>query len=158
MNILALCTENSVRSILLEAILCDLGGARAQCFSAGSRPLAQVHPSTLKILDEYGHDTRDTRSKSWDEFKGPHAPEMDIVITVCGDVADKGCPIFPGSPIRAHWSIDDPAAAEQSQQEAAFRATYDLLHRRANALLRMPIETMDSGEIKALLDRIARLR
>lgn len=156
MNILVLCTGNSARSILLESILNEEGMGRVHAFSAGSQPAGRVHPQSFKLLEELGHDTSEARSKPWDEFAAPDAPEMDMVITVCASAAGETCPIWPGAPVRAHWGVDDPAAAPEDQWEDAFRAAYDILHRRATALLKLPVETMDAGELKAALDRIGK--
>lgn len=157
MNILVLCTGNSARSILLEYLLNDLGQGRLRAFSAGSQPAGQVHPQSVILLDKMGLDTSAARSKSWDEFAEPDAPEMDIVITVCGSAAEETCPIWPGAPVRAHWGVEDPAAATPEDQPAAFLAARDILQKRATALLAQPIETLDSSELKALLDRIAQV-
>ena len=156
MNILVLCTGNSARSILLEAILNDIGQGRVSAYSAGSRPAGAVHPQSLKLLEELDHDTSHARSKSWDEFAGPDAPEMDMVITVCASAAGETCPIWPGTPVRAHWGVEDPAALPEDDWERGFRAAYDTLRGRAEALLKYPVETMDPGELKATLDRIAK--
>ncbi|MGI3167515.1 arsenate reductase ArsC [Pseudooceanicola sp. C21-150M6] len=156
MNILVLCTGNSARSILLEAILNDRGMGRVTAYSAGSQPAGRVHPQSLKLLEELGHDTSQARSKSWDEFAGDDAPEMDMVITVCASAAGETCPIWPGAPVRAHWGVEDPAALPEDQWEEGFREAYDILGNRADRLLKHAIETMDSGELKATLDRIAK--
>lgn len=154
MNILVLCTGNSARSILLEALLNRLGHGRVTAFSAGSQPAGQVHPQSLKLLAEKGFDTSSARSKSWDEFAGPDAPQMDAVITVCASAAGETCPIWPGVPVRTHWGVDDPAAAAEPEWEHAFETTYGILERRAQALLELPIEDMEAGELKIQLDRI----
>ena len=154
MNILVLCTGNSARSILLEHILNDRGAGRITAYSAGSQPTGRVHPQSYKLLEELGYDTSAARSKSWDEFSGPDAPEMDAVITVCASAAGETCPFWPGAPVRAHWGVEDPAAAPEDQWEDAFRSAYDILDRRAAALLALSVETMDAGELKAALDRI----
>jgi protein-tyrosine-phosphatase len=157
MNILVLCTGNSARSILLESILNTAGKGRVTAYSAGSQPAGAVHPQSLKLLAQKGHDTRAARSKSWDEFALPEAPKMDAVITVCASAAGETCPIWPGVPVRAHWGADDPAAAPPEAQERAFRAAYDLLERRALALLDLPVEDMEAGELKIHLDRIGEM-
>lgn len=158
MNILVLCTGNSARSILLEAILNDQGAGRhMRAFSAGSQPTGKVHPYSLKLLEELGHDVSGARSKSWDEFAGSAAPVMDMVITVCGSAADEVCPVWPGAPIRAHWGVEDPAAAPEQEWDAAFRTAYGILDRRAQALLDLPVETLEPSALKAALDRIGKL-
>ena len=143
MNILVLCTGNSARSILLESILNTEGAGRVRAYSAGSQPTGKVHPQSLVLLTEKGHDTREARSKSWDEFAADDAPTMDMVITVCGSAADEVCPVWPGAPVRAHWGVEDPARAEKANWEVAFATAYDALERRAKALLDLPFETMD---------------
>ncbi len=154
MNILVLCTGNSARSILLESILNHRGHGRVNAFSAGSNPAGNVHPQSLALLSEEGHDTSSARSKSWDEFASENAPEMDVVITVCGSAAEETCPVWPGAPVRAHWGVEDPAAAAQPDWDSAFRNAFEILGRRANALLDLPIETMNASELSAQLKRI----
>ncbi|MBM1817071.1 arsenate reductase ArsC [Pseudosulfitobacter pseudonitzschiae] len=158
MNILVLCTGNSARSILLEHILNDAGIGRVRAFSAGSHPTGQVHPQSLKLLDAMEIDTSGARSKSWDEFAAEDAPIMDLVITVCGSAAAETCPMWPGAPVRAHWGVEDPAAAPDAEQEAAFQTAFEILNRRTQALLDHPFETMDVGELNALLKRIGTLQ
>ena len=153
MNILVLCTGNSARSILLEFLLNDLGQGRVQAYSAGSQPAGKVHPQSLTLLGSMGHDLSQARSKSWDEFAGEDAPEMDAVITVCGSAASETCPIWPGAPVRAHWGVEDPAAAPASQWATAFQTAHDILRRRAEAFLSEPAETMDQGALRAHLAR-----
>lgn len=154
MNILVLCTGNSARSILLESIFNHTGDGRVRAFSAGSNPTGRVHPQSLTLLSAQGHDISDARSKSWDEFAIEGAPEMDMVITVCGSAAEETCPVWPGAPVRAHWGVEDPAAADEPDWDQAFRTAYDILGRRAAALLELPVETMESGELSAQLKRI----
>ncbi|EEE36209.1 Low molecular weight phosphotyrosine protein phosphatase [Rhodobacteraceae bacterium KLH11] len=157
MNILVLCTGNSARSILLESIFNHTGNGRVHAYSAGSNPTGKVHPQSLTLLGEKGHEVRDARSKSWDEFAAEDAPEMDLVITVCGSAAEETCPVWPGAPVRAHWGVEDPAAAIEADWDTAFRTAYDILGRRAEALLALPLETMDGGELTAQLKRIGTL-
>lgn len=156
MNILVLCTGNSARSILLESILNTEGLGRVRAFSAGSQPAGTVHPQSLLLLQEKGHDTTHAHSKSWDVFAADDAPLMDIVITVCGSAAEETCPVWPGAPVRAHWGVEDPAKAPQAEWDTAFRAAFDQLEARAMALFDMPFETMEQGELKAMLDRIGK--
>jgi protein-tyrosine-phosphatase len=134
-NVLFLCTGNSARSILAEAILNGEGGYRFRAFSAGSHPKGQVHPAALSLLQELGHPTENLRSKSWDEFAGPDAPRLDMVITVCDNAAGEVCPIWPGKPVKAHWSLPDPAAIDGPGQANAFRETYDALQSRIAELI-----------------------
>ena len=126
-NVLFLCTGNSARSIMAEALLRQWGGGRFRAFSAGSQPKGEVHPLALETLRRRGnHALEGFRSKSWNEFSGPDAPRLDFVFTVCGNAAKETCPLWPGQPITAHWGIDDPAAAEGSEEEKlrAFQRAY----------------------------------
>ena len=156
MNILVLCTGNSARSILLESIFNHLSDGRVTAYSAGSHPTGKVHPQSLALLQGKGFDTRQVRSKSWDEFSLPDAPEMDTVITVCSAAAGETCPIWPGAPVRAHWGVDDPAAAT-SNIEQAFATAFHILGKRAEAFLALPVEEMDAVSLKAALDSVADL-
>lgn len=156
MNILVLCTGNSARSILLESILNHTSGGRIQAFSAGSNPTGKVHPQSLKLLSSLGHDITNARSKSWDEFAVKDAPTMDAVITVCGAAAAETCPIWPGVPVRSNWGVDDPADCADDC-ELAFQTAYDLLAKRAAALLATPFETLDAAGLKTTLTNIGQL-
>ncbi|MGC1497833.1 MAG: arsenate reductase ArsC [Sulfitobacter sp.] len=148
MNILVLCTGNSARSILLESLLTHLSDRRVTSFSAGSQPAGQVNPHAIALLKKKGHETGGFRSKSWDEFGTKDAPQMDIVITVCGSAAAETCPMWPGTPLRAHWGVEDPAAARPEDAEAAFSVAFDILSRRATAFLAAPIETLDPAALQ----------
>lgn len=154
MNILVLCTGNSARSILLEAILNHRSGGRIKAWSAGSKPAGKVHPQSLKLLAEKGFPTDGLTSQSWDDFAKPDAPVMDAVITVCGSAAGEECPYWPGTPLRAHWGIEDPAAAAPADQPAAFAEAYRLLAAKAEGLLALPFEEMTKHDLQALLGRI----
>jgi len=147
LNILVLCTGNSARSILLESILNHTSGGRIKAYSAGSNPTGKVHPHSLKLLSQLGHDISSARSKSWDEFARPGAPVMDMVITVCGSAAAETCPIWPGVPLRLHWGVDDPADCT-TDCDQAFRSAYEILARRADKLLTLPIEKMGTAALK----------
>jgi len=125
---------------------------------AGSDPTGKVHPQSLNLLSAEGHDTRAARSKSWDEFAAEDAPQMDMVITVCGSAAEETCPVWPGAPVRAHWGVEDPAAAPEPDWDSAFRAASDILGPRATALLDLPIETMDQAELTSQLKRIGEIQ
>jgi arsenate reductase len=140
MNILVLCTGNSARSILLEALLNKMGEGRIKAYSAGSQPAGKVHPQSINLLQKKGYPVDQARSKSWDEFAGPNAPKMDLVITVCASAAGETCPIWPGAPLRAHWGIPDPAAAAQPDWEQAFETAYQALFRRAQAFVALNTE------------------
>ena len=157
MNILVLCTGNSARSILLEAILNTMGGGGLRAYSAGSSPTGQVHPQSLALLREKGIGVSGARSKSWDEFAGPDAPRMDLVITVCAAAAGETCPLWPGAPLTAHWGVADPAAARPEAWDEAFRAAYDTLERRAEALLALPLRDMAPDDLRPALARIGTL-
>ncbi len=137
MNVLVLCTGNSARSILLESILQAESQQRIAAFSAGSCPTGQVHPEALRLLERKNLPTTGLRSKSWDEFAGPTAPKMDLVITVCDSAAAETCPLWPGTPRREHWGVPDPAAVTGTpgQIEAAFEHTYEKLRDKALAFL-----------------------
>lgn len=155
-NVLVLCTGNSARSILGEAMLNQSGAGRIAAYSAGSRPKGVPHPGALRLLTRKGIDTSGFRSKSWDEFTGPDAPPIDLAITVCGNAAGEACPIFMGAPIKAHWGLPDPADIDGSDAEvdAAFEQTWHWLGMRVRALLALPFETMDR---KALMTELARI-
>lgn len=135
MNILVLCTGNSARSILLEAILADLGYTS---FSAGSKPAGQVHPVALTTLAKHGITPVNPRSKSWDEFDAASGLEMQLVITVCGNAANETCPIWFGAPMQVHWGVEDPAAAAPDDQDAAFETAFQILKRRTEAFHALP--------------------
>lgn len=152
MNILVLCAGNASSSLLLEAILNARGQGRVTAYSAGTDPVGSVHPQVFKILEEQDFDTSDLQSTPLAEFAEPGAPEMDLVLSL----APLGAPKLPGQPVRATWAIPDPADQPADSWEDAFRATYDLLDRRAAALLKYAIETLDPGELKATLDRIGK--
>ena len=158
-NVLILCTANSARSILAEAILGRLGAPRFKAFSAGSHPRGEPNPDGLALLGELGYDTGAFRSKSWDEFAGAGAPVMDIVITVCDSAAGETCPIWPGAPVRAHWGIPDPAGRGESDGErrAAFEEAYRRLEARMTALVALPVEEMQPADLQAAINRIGPL-
>lgn len=155
-HILVLCTGNSARSILGEAILGELGKGRIAAFSAGSKPKGAPHPGALRLLARHGIDSAPFRSKSWDEFTGPDAPPIDLAITVCGNAAGEACPIFLGAPIKAHWGLPDPADVDGDEAtiDAAFEQAWRWLDLRVRALLDLPFETMDR---KALTSELARI-
>jgi arsenate reductase len=157
-NILVLCTGNSARSILAEALLNALGGGRVCAYSAGSRPAGKVNPFALELLEAQGLDTASLRSKSWDEFAALGAPALDLVVTVCGNAASETCPVWPGGPLKAHWGIDDPAAAAGSDDDkrAAFMKAYALLAERILTFLSLSFEDMDRSELQRHLDEIGR--
>jgi protein-tyrosine-phosphatase len=153
-NILFLCTGNSARSILAEAILNKEGAGRFRAYSAGSFPKGEVHPAALNLLRELGYPTDGFRSKSWDEFAARGAPVLDFIFTVCDNAAGEVCPVWPGKPITAHWGIEDPAAAEGQAQRAAFWTAYQALNRRIELFLALPIESIDQMVLTARLRAI----
>lgn len=157
-NILVLCTGNSARSILAEALFNALGGGRVRAWSAGSKPAGKVNPFALELLEAQGLDTANLRSKSWDEFAAPDAPALDLVVTVCGNAANETCPVWPGNFLRAHWGVDDPAAVAGGDEEkrAAFMKAYALLAERILTFLSLSFETMDRAELQRHLDEIGR--
>lgn len=155
-NVLFLCTGNSARSIIAEAILAQTGAGRFRSFSAGSTPTGQVHPFASELLKRVGHDISGFRSKSWDEFAGDGAPAMDFVFTVCGNAANEICPIWPGRPLGAHWGLPDPAAVQGSDDEKrqAFAETYRRMHQRISAFINLPLATSDPDALRKRLQEI----
>ena len=156
-NLLFLCTGNSARSILAEALLNRAGEGRFRAFSAGSFPKGAVHPAALALLAELDLPTEGLRSKSWDEFAAPGAPELDFIFTVCDAAAGEACPIWPGRPVTAHWGIPDPAAIDGEGQREAFLAAYRRLSERIGRLLALPIGELDPEALKLRLAEIGRL-
>jgi protein-tyrosine-phosphatase len=155
-NVLFLCTGNSARSILAEAILNKDGAGRFRAFSAGSQPKGEVHPAALHLLSEFGLPTEGYRSKSWDEFAAPAAPPLDFVFTVCDNAAGEVCPIWPGQPMTAHWGVEDPAAVEGDRQAEAFRNAFYALQRRIGLFLSLPFESIDKLSLQTRLREIGR--
>lgn len=155
-NVLFLCTGNSARSILAEAILNREGRGRFRAFSAGSFPKGQVHPAALNLLRELGYPTDGFRSKSWDEFAAESAPELHFIFTVCDNAAGEVCPIWPGKPVTAHWGVEDPAAVEGPGQRAAFWNGYQALKRRIELFLALPLESIDQMTLENRLHEIGK--
>ncbi|MGH6659485.1 MAG: arsenate reductase ArsC [Sphingomicrobium sp.] len=155
-NVLFLCTGNSARSILAEALLNRDGAGRFRAFSAGSFPKREPHPAALALLEEHGFATEKSRSKSWDEFVAADAPQMDLIITVCDSAAGETCPIWPGHPATAHWGIEDPAAVEDDGQREAFVKAMTYLQRRISLLLALPEEEIDRLAWRDEVRRIGR--
>lgn len=155
-NVLFLCTGNSARSILGEAVLNDLGQGRFRGFSAGSRPKGQVHPMALQVLREAGIPIEGLRSKPWDEFAMPGAPKMDFVFTVCDNAAGEQCPVWPGQPVTAHWGIEDPAAVEGPEftQRAAFEDALRYMRNRIEAFMNLPLASIDKLSLASKLQGI----
>jgi protein-tyrosine-phosphatase len=158
LNVLFLCTGNSARSILAEAVLNHLGNGRFIGHSAGSRPAGQPNPFAISLLQREGIDTAFARSKSWDEFATPDAPKLDFVFTVCDNAAAEECPYWPGQPISAHWGLPDPAAVEGSDAEKAlaFADTYRALTRRIGAFVALPMATLDAMTLQSRLTDIGK--
>ena len=157
-NVLFLCTGNSARSIIAEAILNRAGGGRFKAYSAGSQPKGTVNPRTLDLLRKFNYDVSTLRSKSWAEFARAGSPDLDFVFTVCDNDAGESCPLWPGQPITAHWGIPDPAAAQGSEAEIAlaFKDAYRMLSRRIDLLLALPIEKLDRLVLTTRLKAIGR--
>jgi arsenate reductase (thioredoxin) len=154
-NILVLCTGNSARSILGEALFNQLGNGRIRAFSAGSQPSGKVNPVALETLEKHGVPLPEARSKSWDEFAAPGAPVIDYIFTVCASAAGETCPIWLGHPTTAHWGIADPAHVEPMEaRREAFEVAYRLLRQRVEAFVKLPLETMSVSEVKAAAQRI----
>ena len=158
-NVLFLCTGNSARSIIAEAILNALGQERFHAYSAGSQPTGTVNPHTLQLLQSLGYDTSPLRSKSWSEFAKPGAPALDFVFTVCDNAAGETCPLWPGQPMTAHWGVPDPAQARGSQAQIAlaFKDTYRLLHQRIGIFTALPIASLDRLSLQRRLAAIGEI-
>jgi arsenate reductase (thioredoxin) len=157
-NVLFLCTGNSARSILAEAILNRQGRGQFKAYSAGSHPKGEVHPMALETLDEMGFLTEGYRSKPWDEFAVEGAPELNFVFTVCDNAAGEACPSWPGQPMTAHWGIEDPAAAEGDEEvrRRAFRAAFFALQRRIGLFLALPLDSIDELSLQTRLRDIGK--
>jgi protein-tyrosine-phosphatase len=157
-NVLFLCTGNSARSIMAEAIINRVGEGKFKGYSAGSMPKGQVHPLTINLLNKLNYDTTSLRSKSWEEFSVPGAPELDFVFTVCDNAANEVCPFWPGQPMTAHWGVPDPAAIEgsETQRALAFADTYRMLNNRIGIFTSIPLKSLDSLTLQRHLDDIGR--
>lgn len=157
-NVLFLCTGNSARSLMAEAIMQREGLGRFKAFSAGSKPRSEPHPYTLELLKGLNHDTSFARSKSWEEFAAPDAPQMDFVFTVCDQTAAEECPSWPGQPMSAHWGLPDPAAVEGTEAEKrfAFSEAYRMLRNRISIFANLPVDGLDRVALKKDLDKIGR--
>lgn len=158
-NILFLCTGNSARSIMAECILAREGGGRFRAFSAGSHPAGRLNPLALALLQRLNFDTGGLRSKSWDEFAAPGAPELDFVFTVCDDAAGELCPVWPGQPMTAHWGVPDPAtAAGNDAERAAFTAdVFRMLSNRISIFVSLPLASLDRLSLQRRLQEIGRV-
>lgn len=159
-NVLVLCTGNSARSILGEVLFNTLGKDKFVAYSAGSKPAGRVNPHALELLQQHGHSTAGLRSKSWDEFAAPGAPEIDFIFTVCDNAAGESCPIWPGKPATAHWGIPDPAGVggDDEAGRAAFKTAYNQLARRIQLFMNLPLESLDKLTLKQKLGEIGRIQ
>jgi protein-tyrosine-phosphatase len=157
-NVLFVCTGNSARSILAEALLNHWGRGKFRGFSAGSQPKGKVHPIALELLDHMKLPTEGLRSKSWEEFEQPDAPRMDFIFTVCDNAAAETCPIWPGHPMSAHWGLPDPAAAQGDDKTRwlAFRDAFKALENRIKTFTALPLASLDRMKLKQQLDAIGR--
>jgi arsenate reductase len=158
-NVLFLCTGNSARSILAEAILNKAGHGRFRAYSAGSQPKGRVNPNTIALLRGLGYDTSQFRSKSWSEFTGPGAPQFDFVFTVCDNAAAETCPLWPGQPMTAHWGIPDPAEVKGNAAEIAmaFKDAYRMLAQRIGIFVSLPIRSLSLLSLQKRLQDIGRM-
>ena len=155
-NVLFLCTGNSARSILGESLMNHLGAGRFAGFSAGSQPKGEVHPFAKELLTRLQLPTAGLRSKSWEEFAAPGAPQMDFIFTVCDNAADEACPLWPGHPVTAHWGLPDPAAAEgtEAERRLAFADTLRMLSNRITAFINLPLSSLDALSLRTELKAI----
>jgi protein-tyrosine-phosphatase len=156
---LFLCTGNSARSIIAEAILNKVGRGKFRAYSAGSAPKGEVNPHTILVLKGLGYDTAGFRSKSWNEFAQPGAPKLDFVFTVCDNAAGETCPVWPGQPMTAHWGVPDPVEAKGSPAEIAhaFNDTYRMLNQRISVFVALPFRSLDRLSLQARLRDIGRM-
>jgi protein-tyrosine-phosphatase len=157
-NVLFLCTGNSARSIMAEALLGRLGADNFNAYSAGSMPKGRVHPMAIRLLKEFDYEINYFRSKSWDEYSGPDAPHFDFIFTVCDRAASETCPLWPGHPLTAHWGIPDPDREYVNKEEEyqGFLDTYYVLGKRIEKLISLPIEELDKSSLKKHLDEIGK--
>lgn len=157
-NVLFLCTGNSARSILGEAIINRVGAGKFNGYSAGSHPKGEVHPFTLDLLRQLNYDVSSLRSKDWAEFAKPGAPELDFVFTVCDNAASETCPVWPGQPMTAHWGVPDPAAVEgnEAERRLAFADTYRMLERRISIFISLPLTSLDQLSLQRRLEEIGK--
>ncbi|GAB4061988.1 arsenate reductase ArsC [Uliginosibacterium sediminicola] len=154
-NVLVLCTGNSARSVMAEALFNILGKGRFRAFSAGSHPNGRVNPFAIEKLESIGYDVSGLRSKSWDEFATPDAPQMDFVITVCDNAAGEVCPIWPGVPMTAHWGFEDPGVSGSDEEKrASFHKVFEQIRNRVALFAALPLDTLDRLAIKHEMDKI----
>ncbi len=156
LNVLFLCTHNSARSIIAECVLNRLGVGKFKGYSAGSQPSGQVHPYALDLSRQLNYDVTGLRSKSWEEFSAPGAPQLDFVFTVCDNAANEVCPVWPGQPMTAHWGLPDPAAVQgtESERRFAFADTHRMLFQRIGIFTNLPLASLDKLSLQRRLDEI----
>jgi len=159
-NVLFLCTHNSARSVIAECVMKRLGAGKFKAFSAGSQPSGKVHPNAFELLQQLNYDTSGLRSKSWEEFAQPGAPQLDFVFTVCDDAAEEVCPVWPGQPMSAHWGLPDPSRVEGSEAERAyaFADTHRMLYQRIGIFTNLPLKSLDKLSLQKRLDDIGRTK
>lgn len=159
-NVLFLCTGNSARSVMAEALVTTMSKGRCKGFSAGSKPSGKVNPFAIEQVKKTGYPVDGLRSKSWDEFAAPEAPHMDFIITVCDNAAGEACPIWPGHPATAHWGFEDPAAVEGSDEEkrAAFDKIFKQIMARMNVFVSLPMHTLDTQAIRQEIRQIGEMQ
>jgi arsenate reductase len=157
-NVLFLCTHNSARSIIAECVMNTLGAGKFKAYSAGSQPSGKVHPYALELMRQLNYDASALRSKSWEEFARPDAPALDFIITVCDDAASEVCPVWPGRPTSAHWSLSDPSRAEGSEAERrlAFMDTHRMLYQCISIFANLPLDSLDTVALSRRLEEIGR--
>jgi arsenate reductase len=157
-QVLFMCTGNSARSIIAEAILNRVGAGRFKAFSAGSHPRGEIHPFAVQLLKSLNHDTSSLRSKDWNEFAEPGAPVLDFAFTLCDEAAAEACPVWPGQPMTAHWGLPDPAAVEgtKAEKHLAFADTYRMLNNRISIFISLPMTSLDKLALQKRLDEIGR--
>ena len=157
-NALFLCTHNSARSIIAEAVINRLGTGKFRGFSAGSQPSGRVHPDALALLEKLNYDVSGARSKSWEEFTAPEAPQLDFVFPVCDNAANETCPVWPGQPMSAHWGLPDPSAVEgpEVERHLAFSDTHRMLYQRIGIFVNLPISSLDKLSLQQRLDDVGK--
>jgi protein-tyrosine-phosphatase len=158
-HVLFLCTHNSARSVIAEAVMNDIGRGRFKAYSAGSQPHGQVNPHVLDMLAKLNYNMTGLRSKSWNEFTGPGAPDLDFVFTVCDDAASETCPYWPGQPMTAHWGLPDPSSVKGSETEkrAVIADTHRMLYQRISIFINLPLTSLDKLALQEKLDAIGRM-
>jgi arsenate reductase (thioredoxin) len=159
-NVLFLCTHNSARSVIAECVMNRLGGGKFKAYSAGSQPSGKVHPHAIELLKRLNYDTTGLRSKSWEEFARPGAPQLNFVFTVCDDAANEVCPVWRGQPMSAHWGLPDPSRVEgtEAEREFAFADTHRMLYQRIGIFTNLPLKSLDKLSLQKRLDDIGRAK